>query len=206
MFIMNVNKDFLIQFTGLKNGEHTFDFQVDDSFFEAYNYSDFNHINAEITVLLNKKINLLELKLVSKGIANVPCDVTNQDFDMPIEAEIELIVKFGEEFNDDHDEILIIPFTEHQINIAQYIYEMIVLSIPPKRVHPGVLDGTLEDEALDLLGYTNEEDDLDDELSAILGELDDFDEEEDDDDDNSINDNDDIDPRWAELKKLLTDK
>ncbi|MDR0229719.1 MAG: DUF177 domain-containing protein [Flavobacteriaceae bacterium] len=203
---MNVNKDFLIQFTGLKNGEHTFDFQVDDSFFEAYNYSDFNHINAEITVLLNKKINLLELKLVSKGIANVPCDVTNQDFDMPIEAEIELIVKFGEEFNDDHDEILIIPFTEHQINIAQYIYEMIVLSIPPKRVHPGVLDGTLEDEALDLLGYTNEEDDLDDELSAILGELDDFDEEEDDDDDNSINDNDDIDPRWAELKKLLTDK
>ncbi|MDR2222483.1 MAG: DUF177 domain-containing protein [Flavobacteriaceae bacterium] len=202
---MNINKDFLIQFTGLKNGEHTFDFQVDDSFFEAYNYSDFNHINVEITVLLNKKINLLELKLISKGIVNVPCDVTNQDFDMPIEAEIELIVKFGDEFNDDHDEILIIPFTEHQINIAQYIYEMTVLSIPQKRVHPGVLDGTLESEALDILGYSNDdEDDLDDELSALLDELDDFDEEEDNEED--IKDNDDIDPRWAELKKLLTDK
>lgn len=191
MFIMNNQKNFLISFTGLKNGEHRFEFQVDDKFFEEYNYTDFNHINANIVVLLNKKTNLLELLFKSKGIVNVPCDVTNQDFDLPVEGELKLIVKFGEEFNDDHDEILVIPFAEHQINVAQYIYEMVVLSIPQKRVHPGVLDGTLDSEALDFLGYREDEN---------------IEPESDNSEDDTNNKNEETDPRWAELKKLLTDK
>lgn len=210
MYSMNIEKDFLIPFTGLKNGKHSFDFKVDSSFFENYNYNDFNHINAEINVLFDKKINLFELHFTAKGIANVPCDVTNQDFDMPIESEIDLVVKFGDSFNDDHDEILIIPFNEHQLNVAQYIYEMIVLAIPQKRVHPGVKDGTLDSAALDYLGYVNEDEDefgdlFDDEDEDIFNLIDDLDEEEDVEEEEE-NTNKDIDPRWAELKKLLTDK
>lgn len=208
---MNIEKDFLIPFTGLKNGKHSFDFKVDDSFFENYNYNDFNHITADINVLLDKKINLFELHFTSKGFANVPCDVTNQDFDLPIDSEIDLVVKFGEAFNDDHDEILIIPYTEHHINVAQYIYEMIALAIPQKRVHPGVKDGTLDSAALDYLGYVNE--DEDDEFDSLFDDEDDeiFDLIDDLEGDNDVeeeeeNTNKDIDPRWAELKKLLTDK
>ncbi len=189
MLIMNNKRDFLIPFSGLKNGEHRFEFQVDDIFFKDYDYEDFNHINADISVLLNKKTSLLELNLTSKGIINTACDVTNQDFDLPIEGHLNLIVKFGEEFNDDHDEVLVIPFTEHQIDVSQYIYEMIVLSIPQKRVHPGVLDGTLDSEALDFLGYNNNSD-----------------EKPETEDDDTNNNDEEIDPRWAELKKLLTDK
>ncbi|MEK6450392.1 MULTISPECIES: YceD family protein [unclassified Myroides] len=206
---MNIEKNFSIHFTGLKNGKHTFEFKVDNSFFENYNYDDFNNINADITVLLDKKSTLLELNIAVNGIANVPCDVTNVDFDLPIEGNIDIIVKFGEEYNDDHDEILIIPFSEHQVNVAQYIYEIIALAIPQKRVHPGVLDGTLDSEALDILGYRGtydqEIDDLfeDDDLFDDL-DLDDIDEEEEIEED--IKDNDNIDPRWSELKKLLTDK
>ncbi|MTG96725.1 MULTISPECIES: YceD family protein [Myroides] len=205
---MKVENKFLIPFTGLKNGEHKFEIQVDNSFFDNYDYNDFNTIDAQITVLLNKKTTLLELHFESNGIANVPCDVTNQDFDLPINNELNLVVKFGDEFNNDHDELLIVPFTEHQIDIAQYVYEMIVLSIPQKRVHPGVLDGTLESEALDILGYYNEDDldlDFDDELDFLELE-DDFDDQEDEDIDDQENNNEEIDPRWAELKKLLTDK
>lgn len=208
MYSMNIEKDFLIPFTGLKNGKHSFDFKVDDSFFENYNFNDFNHINAEINVLLDKKINLFELHFTSKGFANVPCDVTNQDFDLPIDSEIDLVVKFGDTFNDDHDEILIIPYTEHHINVAQYIYEMIALAIPQKRVHPGVKDGTLESEALDYLGYVNEDDEdlddlFDDEDDEIFDLIDSLEGEEEVEEENT---NKDIDPRWAELKKLLTDK
>lgn len=129
---------------------------------------------------------------------------------MPVESEIDLVVKFGDSFNDDHDEILIIPYTEHQINVAQYIYEMIVLAIPQKRVHPGVKDGTLDSAALDYLGYVNEEDEdefdslFDDEDDEIFDLIDDL--EYDDVEEEEENTNKDIDPRWAELKKLLTDK
>lgn len=193
MYFMNTEKKLLIPFSGLKNGEHRFDFHVENDFFEQYDFTDFNKIDVDIVVLLNKKTTLLELHFESNGIVNVPCDVTNQDFDMPISNEIDLVVKFGEEYNDDHDEILIIPFTEHQISVSQYIYEMIALSIPQKRVHPGVLDGTLESEALDILGYYDDQDD------------DEFTDEDDLDDQENI-ENEEIDPRWAELKKLLTDK
>lgn len=216
MYSMNIEKDFLIPFTGLKNGKHSFDFKVDGSFFENYNYSDFNHINAEINVLLDKKINIFELHFTSKGFANVPCDVTNQDFDLPIDSEINLVVKFGNVFDNDHDEILVIPYTSHHIDVSQYIYEMIALAIPQKRVHPGVKDGTLDSEALDYLGYVHEEegenedeDDFgglfNDEDDAIFGLIDGLENDEDEEEEEE-NTNKDIDPRWAELKKLLTDK
>jgi uncharacterized metal-binding protein YceD (DUF177 family) len=77
------------------------------------------------------------LELSFKHGSNVPCDLTSEDFDLPIKVN-EIIVRFGEEFNDDNEELLILPFGEFEINIAQYIYEMIVLSVPLRRVHPGV--------------------------------------------------------------------
>lgn len=193
---MKTEKEFLIPFIGLKEGKHDFEFIINDDFFKEDDYKDFNSVNAKATVLLNKKSTLLELQISVEGTVNVPCDVTNQDFDLPIEGSLNLVVKFGEEYNNDHDEILIIPFTEHQVDVKQYIYELLVLGIPQKRVHPGVLDGTLESEALDILGYYDEDEDFD-----LYDEL------EDSQDENlENNDNEEIDPRWAELKKLLTDK
>ena len=76
---------------------------------------------------------------------------------------------------------LIIPHGTYEINIQQYIYELIVLAVPNKRVHPGVEDGTLNSDILKKL----------EELSPKLKE----DKEKED-----------IDPRWNTLKKLLTDK
>lgn len=60
------------------------------------------------------------------------------------------IVKFGEEFNDERGIVDNSP-GEHQVNVAQYIYEMIVLSIPAKRIHPGIKDGTLSSDILQKL-------------------------------------------------------
>ena len=187
MFTMKIENEFLIPFSGLKTGKHTFEFLIDNRFFENYDYSDFNSINATAVVLVNKKSTLLELNIEFKGIANVPCDVTGQDFDMPIEGSLDLIVKFGDSFNNDHDEIVIIPFTEHQIDISHYLYELIVLAIPQKRVHPGIENGTLESEALEYLGYyeETEEEETEQEIEQ---------------------ENNEIDPRWEKLKKLLTDK
>ena len=91
---------------------------------------------------------MIELNFNIKGTVNIPCDLTGELFDQEIEGNLPLIVKFGPEFNDENEEILILPYEEYQINIAQYIYELIVLSVPSKRIHPGVTDGTLNSEAL----------------------------------------------------------
>ena len=91
---------------------------------------------------------MLNLSFKAQGTINVTCDVSGETFDQEIEAELPLIVKFGEEYNDENEEVLILPYSEFQLNVAQYIYEMIVLSLPSKRVHPKVLDGSMESEAL----------------------------------------------------------
>ncbi len=70
---------------------------------------------------------------------------------MPITNEANVVVKFGQEYNDEDDEILILPHGEHKLYVDQYIFELIVLSLPSKRIHPGVLDGSIKSEILDIL-------------------------------------------------------
>ncbi|MCB0466634.1 MAG: DUF177 domain-containing protein, partial [Aequorivita sp.] len=84
----------------------------------------------------------------------------------------------------ENEDLLILPHGSYEVNIQQYIYESIVLAMPSRRIHPGVKDGTLKSDILDKL----------EELSPKA-----IDEKETPKDDNT-------DPRWDSLKKLLTDK
>jgi len=175
-------KDFNIQFIGLKLGEHHFDYNIDRTFFKEFEFDEFNDADLKINLGLNKKPTLLELHFEVSGTINVNCDITNEPYNQQITNEFDLVVKFGEEYNNENEDILIIPHGEYEINVAQYIYEFIVLSVPTKLIHPGVIDGTLDSDILKKL----------EELSPK-----DLDEN---------NNNEEIDPRWNTLKKLLTDK
>ena len=173
---MDALKEYNISFVGLKLGKHSFTYHIDNSFFEVYNYNDFKSIACDVDVVLHKKTTLLELEFDIKGIVKLNCDLTNELFEQSIKARLDLIVKFGDEFNDENEEVLILPHSDYQFNIAQYIYEAIVLALPIKRVHPGIKDGTLKSDVLDK-----------------HKEL-------------EIKENKEIDPRWDSLNKLLTSK
>lgn len=144
-------KQFNIPFVGLKEGKHLFEYSIDNKFFEVYNYEEFKKASLNVTLDFVKKSTFFELVFAVSGTINVPCDVTNENFDLKITSELPLVVKFGPEFNDDNEEILILPHEAYQFNVAQFIYEMIVLAVPNKRVHPKVIDGTMESEALNKL-------------------------------------------------------
>src|SRR5690606_3633459 len=199
--VMVSEKDFLIQFTGLKLGEHQFEYHIENDFFDMFNYSEFNSTNIQVNISMLKKTTMLELQFSHKGTINVPCDVTNEDFDLPVEGKLNLLVKFGEEFNNDNDDLLILPHGEFQLNVMQYIYEMIALSVPYKRIHPDIAADYEEEESDDDLDFLDSDD------LEMINE-DDFEDEElnnDETEDNSEN-NKDTDPRWDKLKQLLTDK
>jgi len=180
---MKALKGYTIQFVGLKEGEHTFTYDIDKSFFDHFEYEDFNEVKVVIDLNFTKKATLMQLNFIAKGSVNVNCDVTNEPYNEPIEDEFELIIKFGEDYNYDNEEIIVIPHGEYEINVAHYIYELVVLAVPNKRVHPGVEDGTLKSEILDKLN----------ELSISR-------------DQKYTEEKIETDPRWDSLKKLLTDK
>lgn len=140
-----------IEFAGLKVGKHQFNFELNKEFFENFSFFDFNNIHLCVDVDLTKKSTLLELNFHLKGSVNVNCDMTNEPFDMPFNKEDFLVVKFGQEYNDEDNEILVLPYGEHKVILDQYLYELVILSLPRKRVHPGVEDGTLESEIIKIL-------------------------------------------------------
>ena len=57
---------------------------------------------------------------------------------MAVDAERKMIVQFGIDWNTDDDELVVIPREEHSINTAQWFYELLVQSMPIKRLHPDV--------------------------------------------------------------------
>ncbi|MDA7809973.1 DUF177 domain-containing protein [Flavobacteriaceae bacterium] len=148
---MHFLNQYVINFTGLKEGTHKFDFKLDNRIFEHFGYDDFNSCNISVDVELIKKSNLLELNFSSKGIININCFVSNEPFDYSQASSINLVVKFGSKLNNDNDELLILPKGSYQLEISQQLYEMIVLSLPIKIIHPGVEDGSLESETLNRL-------------------------------------------------------
>jgi len=139
-------RDFDIVFSGLKLGEHLFTFELNDEFFDFFEYKDHSTLNAVVKVLLNKHNTFLELEFKLKGTVEVFCDRTSEPFIQKIKDKFNLLVKFGDEYNADDDERLIIPQGEFKINVAQYLYELIVLAIPQKNVHPDVLSGKIDPE------------------------------------------------------------
>ena len=175
-------KDYIIPFVGLKVGEHHFDYHIDNTFFNYFEYDEFNAVDVKLDLKFEKKQTLLELYFSASGTVNVNCDSTNEPYNQAIDDQFKLVVKFGNEFNNENEEILIVPHGEYEINVSQYIYELIVLAVPAKRIHPGIEDGTLQSEILSKL----------EELSPNK--------------DKKTKSPEDIDPRWNNLKKLLTDK
>ncbi|WP_194766363.1 YceD family protein [Tamlana sp. I1] len=177
-------KEFTIPFVGLKIGKHHFEYDIKEAFFKHFEYEDFNDVDVHVDLILEKKSTLLELHFKIFGWVNVNCDLTNEPYNQDIENEFDLVVNFGNEYNDENIDLLIVPHGTYEINIQQYIYELIILAVPIKRIHPGVEDGTLDSEILKKL----------EELSPKLKE------------DKKKDKTEDIDPRWNTLKKLLTDK
>lgn len=175
-------KEYTIPFVGLKLGKHQFEYDIDNKFFEFFDYTDFNSAEVKVNLSFEKKNTMLELDFKVMGSVNINCDMTNEPYDQPIGATLALKVKFGQEYEEVNEELLILPFGEYELAVQQYIYEAIVLAVPAKHVHPGIADGTLKSDVLKKL----------EELSPEAS--------------HDKKNNGEIDPRWNKLKTLLKDK
>ena len=180
--VMSNLKQFNIPFIGLKQGKHLFDYEIENTFFEAFNFNEYNSSRLQVKLVFDKKSTFFELNLNVEGFVNVDCDISLEPYEQEVKGNMPLVVKFGTEYNDDNEEMIIIPHEYFEINVSQFIYELIILSVPIKKVHPDVLNGTMNSEALNKLK----------ELEVT--------------ENNSSGNEDKIDPRWDKLKSLIKEK
>lgn len=135
--IVSWNSKYNIEFKGLKEGIHDYEFEVDNKFFEHFDESLVDVGEVQVKARLEKRSAFLKLNFEFSGWVELICDRCLEPYKQTIKLETDLFVKFGEEneFDEGDNVIWVLP-EEHVLNLAQVIYEYTVLSIPLKHVHP----------------------------------------------------------------------
>ena len=168
-------KGFSVNIIGLSNKVHTFDFRLDDSFFERYGAEIVSSGQLEAVVTLDKHETFIEADFSIKGSIRLTCDRSLESFDEPLDIHKKVMFKYGEVPGEISDEIIIIARDEASLELGQLMYEFIAVAIPIKKLHPRFREEEKAgDESEGKIVYRGSTEDGDDT----------------------------VDPRWEALKKL----
>lgn len=116
---MNILKQYAIPYKGLSTGCHRFEFKVDDRFFEAFEGSEVQQGEAEVTVQLDRQSNMLVLDFDIRAGVTITCDRCLDEFRIPVVYQGRLIVRFSETEQDHDGEVLWISPAETELDLAQ---------------------------------------------------------------------------------------
>ncbi|MDZ4714603.1 MAG: DUF177 domain-containing protein [Cytophagales bacterium] len=168
--------DYRVNIIGLSQNSHRFDFVIGDEFFKHYGTAllDSGRFNAEID--LDKRETLIEVKFHIHGEAHLECDRSLEPFDFPMHFTRTIMFKYSQEEKELSEEIVLISRERTSLDLGQYMYELINVQVPMKRLHPKFKDDEKEV----------------DEIRLVYSSPVDADKKEEDQ----------IDPRWEVLKKL----
>lgn len=146
---MKYRREFEIAYLGLKEGITEFEYKIGDDFFSqlGFQHPDFEHIDATVKLKFDKKVNFFMLHFDIDGVVAVICDRCADPFSLKLWDEYDLVVKLTSEDaeatgKEDDDDVVFIPRSETVIDVSEWIYEFIVLSIPIQRIHPANSDGS----------------------------------------------------------------
>ena len=125
-----------INLGAITNGSNLFSFEIKDTFFDAYAFSEVRNADITATALLEKNSKKLELNLSIDGqIHKLLCDLCAEELSMDISAETKVIIQKTNDNLFSTDEIFYVKTSENSIDLKQLIFELIVLNIPKKRQH-----------------------------------------------------------------------
>ncbi|HLW10385.1 MAG TPA: DUF177 domain-containing protein [Fermentimonas sp.] len=180
-----------IPLKNLSQGVHTYEYELDRKFFDSIDGDEVKKGNVNVTLKVTRTSSSFEFNFDIEGVVKIPCTRCLDDMDLEIDTEARLIVKFGREYSEESDEIVVIPEDEGEINIAWFLYEFIALAIPIKHVHPpGECNRVVSSKFKKhrAVSVDGDEEDDDDYIA--------------DDSDSSEEDNQQSDPRWDALRGL----
>ena len=187
---------FKLPLKSLGVGTHEFEYHLDKQFFVNMESSDIHDadLNVALTVQYNGDIYNLDFHITGEVV--LICDRCLDDLRFPIDATYHIVVKYGEAYNDDNDEVLEIPETDNTLNVAYMIKDTVELAIPMKHVHPLGKCNRQMSAMLKKHRATSGDDDAELE-NELIDEIDNIDAQ------SSAAGN--SDPRWDALRKLSDD-
>jgi len=128
-------RDFDIAFVGLKPGLHSFEYDITDRFLEEFGPQDFNNTKVHIRLQLEKNTGFMILKFEVGGTVDIQCDRCGNRLPLELWDEFEVLVKMtdnAEQMNKEEEDpdVFYISRTESHLNVKNWLFEFINLSIP----------------------------------------------------------------------------
>ena len=163
-----------VDLKGLKEDETSLDFCLDDSYFAALDSAEVRKGSLHVSVSIRKASGFFELLIHADGTLIIPCDRCLDDMDQPVETDTRLTVKFGSEYSEEGD-IIVVEENEGILDLTWIIYESVALAIPIRHVHAPGKCNTAMTEVLEELSADRSSDEESDQA---------------------------VDPRWEKLKNL----
>ena len=181
--------EYIVPLRSLKGDSYKFEYKLTNDFFVNIDSPEVGKGKLNVTLDVKKIGEAFEMNFDINGVVQVPCDRCLDDMAMPVETQEKIFVKFGAEFTEEGENVVIVPFDEGEINVAWFIFEFIALSLPMKRVHPyGKCNKAMSSQLKKVSAYEKDDEDADERSGG-------FDDEE--------MEKTEIDPRWDELKKII---
>ncbi len=181
-------KTFDIDVIKFKEGRHELEFQVGDEFFRNFEENEIlEKGKLTVRVIMDKGPNVIELTFIIDGTVQLTCDRSLEVFDYPLQAKEKMLYKYGSEVKEIDENVYMITRDTPSINIAQLLYEYILLALPAKKVHP------------DYKNELDDEEDYDTEGGIVYTDKEVNEEEENESPDRDVLP---VDPRWEQLLKL----
>lgn len=156
---MKQYRDTEIQFSGLKSGSYTYNYTLKKDFFELFENENLCDGEVNFEVVLEKNERLLMFDFTFAGKVNTQCDRCLGDIEVPVSGKESLCVKFSDTDTSEEEDVVILPEKAYKINLAQWMYEYIMVAMPMQCVHPDDEDGnpTCDPE---MLKYLVDEDEM----------------------------------------------
>lgn len=135
---MRLNNDYILPIAGLSIGYHKFEYKIDDKFFDNFDFSEVKKGNIDVQLNVEKQEREFILTFKIAGNVCIACDRCNDEYEQPIENEAVIYLKYGNTYEEETDEVIVIPAEEGEFDVSSLIYEYIILALPIHRVHQDI--------------------------------------------------------------------
>ena len=127
---------FQVNIPSLEIGQHEFQYEITDAFFEQFGDSLVDKGNGICYLDLKMTETMMVLDFSLDLGVELICDRSLDTFQFPIKKKEELIIKFGEKNEELSEDLVVISEGTQTLDVAPYIHEYTSLSIPMKKLHP----------------------------------------------------------------------
>lgn len=132
---MRVRSEYIVEFSGLKNGSHNYDWNLGDAFFDGFNRDGFQHSNLAVKARLDKDETMLVFHLTLDGTLQFDCDRCLSPFAFRLKGNKALVFKLnGNESQEEDEDLFVLDASEFQLDLAPHLNDLVQVLLPMKRL------------------------------------------------------------------------